>query len=79
MQLSQRSLSKSEYFEQMIYRNLRAQLVYNLGLTFNEFCYETRGGVRIPYAIECDGYSLAILPIEQETPSRSEKAAAASF
>jgi predicted AAA+ superfamily ATPase len=79
MQLSQRSLSNFEYFEQMIYRNLRAQLFYNLGLAFNEFCYQTRGGARIPYAIECDGYNLAILAIENETPNRSEKAAAASF
>lgn len=78
-QLSQNTLSDFEYYEQLIYRNVRAQLVYNMGLTFKEFYYATRGGVRIPYAIECDGYNLALIPIEEENPSRSEKAAAASF
>lgn len=79
LQLSQNTLSEFEYFEQLIYRNLRAQLFYNIGMTYKEFHFETRGGSRIPYAIECDGYHLGILPIEEEIPSRSEKSAAASF
>lgn len=79
LQLSQNSLSEFEYYEQLIYRNLRAQFFYNMGLTFKEFHYETRGGVRIPYAIECDGFHLAIIPTEDERPNRSESAAAASF
>jgi predicted AAA+ superfamily ATPase len=79
LQLSQNTLSDFEYFEQLIYRNLRAQFFYNLGLTCKEFHFETRGGVRIPYAIECDGYHLGIIPIEEEIPNRSEKSAAASF
>lgn len=79
LQLSQNSLSDFDYYEQLIYRNLRAQLYYNIGLTFKEFSYETRGGVRIPYAIECEGYNLALIPAEEEIPNRSEKAAAASF
>lgn len=79
LQLSQNSLSEFEYYEQLIYRNLRAQFFYNMGLTFKEFHYETRGGVRIPYAIECEGFHLAIIPTEDERPSRSESAAAASF
>jgi predicted AAA+ superfamily ATPase len=79
LQLSQNILSHFEYYEQLVYRNLRAQLFYNMGLSFKEFSYETRGGVRIPYAIECEGYNLAILPIKEEMPNRSEKAAAASF
>lgn len=77
--LTQNTLSDFEYFEQLIYRNLRAQLYYNMGLSFKEFYFQTRGGVRIPYAIECEGYNLALLPIEDEIPNRSEKAAAASF
>jgi hypothetical protein len=79
LQLSQNILSHFEYYEQLVYRNLRAQLFYNVGLSFKEFSFETRGGVRIPYAIECEGYNLAILPIKEEMPNRSEKAAAASF
>lgn len=79
LQLSQNSLSDFEYYEQLVYRNLRAQFFYNIGLTFREFHFETRGGVRIPYAIECNGYNLAMIPTENERPSRSESAAAASF
>ena len=79
LQLSQNTLSDFDYFEQMIYRNLRAQLFYNIGSTYKEFHFETRGGVRIPYAIECDGYHVGIVPIEEEIPSRSEKSAAATF
>jgi len=77
--LSQNILTEPDYYEQLIYRNLRAQLFYHLGVTFKEFHYETRGGARIPYAIECEGYNLAILAIDDELPSRSEKAMAASF
>lgn len=79
LHLSQNSLSDFEYFEQMIYRNLRAQLFYNIGATYKEFHFETRGGVRIPYAIESAGYHVGVIPIEDEIPSRSEKSAAASF
>jgi hypothetical protein len=79
LQLSQNSLSEAEYFEQLVYRNLRGQFFYNLGLTFKEFHFETCGGARIPYAIQCNDYNLGFLPILEETPSRSEKAAAASF
>ncbi len=79
LQLSQSTLSDFEYFEQLIYRNLRAQLFYSVGTTYKEFHFETRGGVRVPYAIECEGYHLGIIPIEGEIPGRSEKSAAASF
>ena len=77
--LSQESLSSQEVLEQLIYRNLRVQLYYNLGLSFREFYYETRGGVRIPYAIQANNHNLAILPTEAELPNRSERAGAASF
>lgn len=77
--LSQHSLSDKEQLEQLIYRNLRAQMYYDLGLSFKEFYFETRGGVRIPYAIECNVFRLAIIPIEEEIPNRVEKSAAGSF
>ena len=65
--------------EQLVYRNLRAQLYYKLGSAFKEFHYLTRSGARIPYAIEMNGFHIGILTIQDETPNRSEIATAHSF
>ena len=66
-------------FEHLVYRNIRLQFHYRLGESFREFHYLTRGGARIPYAIETRNYKLGVLNIENDTPSRKESAAAASF
>jgi predicted AAA+ superfamily ATPase len=72
-------ITSADEFEHLIYRNVRAQLYYRLGHSFREFHFLTRGGSRIPYAIDSGGHKLGILPIANETPDRSELAAAASF
>lgn len=72
-------ITLEDEFEHLIYRNLRAQIYYKLGQSFREFHFLTRGGARIPYAIEQDRFKLGILPISDEIPSRSEKASADSF
>lgn len=79
VQMSQNTLSENQYFQQFVYRNLRAQFYYQLGCVFREFVYITRGGVYIPYAIESNGFNLAVLPIADVEPNRSEMAAAGSF
>lgn len=70
--------SKSEY-EQLVYRNLRTQLYYTIGVPFREFIYKTRGGVHIPYCIERNGFTLGIIPIDGDKPTLSEQAQAGSF
>lgn len=73
------NLIESDAFEQLIYRNIRTQLYYKLGQSFREFHFLTRGGSRIPYAIEQSGVILGVLPIKEENPNRAELASAASF
>lgn len=77
--LSQGSLGEQDSYEQLIYRNIRAQLFYDLGRSFREFYFETRGGARVPYAIESNDFRLGIIPIVGDLPNRIEKSAAASF
>lgn len=77
--LFEQNLTEMDEFEHLIYRNLRTQLFYKLGPSFREFHFLTRGGSRIPYAIELGGFRLGILPIEEERPNRRESAGAASF
>jgi predicted AAA+ superfamily ATPase len=77
--LADYKMSPKDEFEHLIYRNLRTQFYYKLGSSFREFHFLTRGGSRIPYAIEQGPFILGILPIQDESPNRSESASAASF
>lgn len=77
--LLDQSISESDEFEHLIYRNLRLQFHYKLGSSFREFHFLTRGGSRVPYAIERENFKIGILPIENETPTRQDSAWAGSF
>lgn len=77
--LADKALDHHDQFTHLIYRNLRAQLHYQLGSNFREFSFFSRGKSNIPYAFEKDGKILGIIPLEGNTPSRIERAVAGSF
>jgi predicted AAA+ superfamily ATPase len=66
-------------FEAFLYRNLRAQFRYAIGLKTREFQYLSRGKARIPFAFECEFGALGIIALEGNTPTRSNLSMAASF
>lgn len=77
--LTNDELTLNEQRQHLVYRNLRTQLYYQVGVPFNEFTYRTRGGVNIPYCIERETHRLAIIVLENDKPSASELAHGGSF
>jgi len=71
--------TKLKAFEELIYRNLRAEFMYQIGEHFQCFQYQTRSGARIPFAFETDKGVLGALPILEDEPTRSHFAMANSF
>jgi predicted AAA+ superfamily ATPase len=65
--------------EGLLYRNIRVQFMYRLGENVREFHFLTRGGARVPFCFQTQSGILGFLPIEQESPNRSDSATAASF
>lgn len=74
-----RTKSLQTQLEGLLYRNLRVQLNYDLSNHHQFFIYSTRGGARVPIAVEVNSSVLGFIPIEGEKPSRSEVASADSF
>ena len=78
-ELSLGELARGIEYETMLYRNIRVQFAYALGLNYREFHYLTRGGARVPFAFQTDEGTLGVLPIEKSEPNQSELAISASF
>jgi predicted AAA+ superfamily ATPase len=76
--MDQNDLNSIELKQQLIYRNLRAQLYYDLGSSFRESFYLTRSGAKIPYVIEKNNFKIAVKYIFDK-PTRSDIATAESF
>lgn len=78
--LAEQGLSMDLKRSGLAYRNARAQFEYRLGSTPTFFCYQTRGGARLPLGLRQGKDVLGILPLESLTHlGRAEKAAIASF
>lgn len=64
----------------LLYRNIRAQFEYRLGLSPRYFHYLTRGNARIPLAIQSGGEVVGIYPVESSKDiTRSMEASVGSF
>ena len=72
--LQGRSRDEQLNFEGLLYRNLRAQFRYAIGLKTREFQYLSRGKARIPFAFECEFGALGIIALEGDTKDRKNKA-----
>lgn len=66
-------------WEGLLYRHIRSQFTYKLGIKFDCFHYQTRGGARVPIAVETNEGVMGFIPIQESKPNRSELASAASF
>lgn len=66
-------------FEELIYRHIRTEFMYSMGLPFRISQYTTRNGVRVPICIQSQESVLGLIPIHQEEPERVHLAAAQSF
>jgi predicted AAA+ superfamily ATPase len=66
-------------WEGLLYRHIRAQFVYKLGIKFDFFHYQTRGGAKVPIAVETSDGTIGFIPMFEAKPNRSELASASSF
>lgn len=67
-------------WEELVFRNLRAQLAYRVGENASYFRYHTRGGVRVPIGIRCRGQHIGVIPVgDRKDVDRSRKSHADSF
>lgn len=76
--LAQNNISQEQQWIGLIYRNLREQFYYRIGLSTEFFQYRTRAGVVVPICIRSGDSCLGIIPILGDVDRRS-KAAADSF
>ena len=76
--LSSESISIDDQLNSLVYRNLRAQFQYRLGLTFSFKSYWTRNNARVPLVLNGLGQTLGIISIDEE-PSLSQLRAADSL
>ncbi len=77
--LSEFSYSLQDQLTSLIYRNLRAQFSYRLGVPFNLKSYWTRNNARVPLVISREGQNLGVMAIEDEELSLSQIRAAESY
>lgn len=71
--------SQQIQMEGFIYRQIRQEFYYELGKSFRFFHYSTRGGARVPIAVESEGSTIGFIPVFEEKPTRSQMATADSF
>lgn len=71
--------SSLEFFEQLIYRNTRAELFYNIQTPYRITSFQTRGGARIPFVYNSNESTIGILPILDDSLNASQKASITSF
>ncbi len=77
--LGGRKTSTTLQLEGLLYRNIRIQFFYRLGIEASFFHYLTRGKARVPVAIRTNIGILGFIVIENELPTLSEKYSADSF
>ncbi len=77
--LSDSNLSQLQINEGILFRNIRLQFSYTAGQEVRYFHYLTRGGARVPLAIQSKEGTVGMLCIESDLPNKSEKQIAASF
>lgn len=65
--------------EGLLYRHIRTQFIYNLGTQATFFQFQTRGGARIPIAIDTPDGTLGLIITKSAEPNRHQLASAASF
>lgn len=77
--LSKGALSLERQIESALYRNIRSQFTYRMGLSAEFETYHTRDGARVPIVIRTPEAALGIIVISGNEPTLSEKRSAASF
>ncbi len=77
--LAQNQLSVDNQLNSLIYRNLRAQFQYRLGIPFSVKSYWTRNNARIPSVLTSENSSLGIIGIQNAEPTLSQLRAADSL
>ncbi len=78
--LAQYTLSEEIRLLGAVYRNVRAQFEYRLGVTPRYFHYRTRAGSVVPLAIATEGGVLGFYPLKSESQmSRAVRASIDSF
>jgi predicted AAA+ superfamily ATPase len=77
--LSDHLLSKDDQLNSLVYRNLRAQFQYRLGIPFAVSSYWTKNNARVPLVIKSSDQVLGVICIDQEEPSLSQLRAADSL
>lgn len=65
--------------ESMLYRHVRVQFAYHAQGRRDFFHYQTRGGARVPLAVQTADGVLGFMVTEEPSPARSHLAGAASF
>jgi predicted AAA+ superfamily ATPase len=76
--LARDRLSDEQKWAGLIFRNLREQVSYRIGVNAEFFQYRTRAGVCIPFAIRTPDSVLGFIPV-RGGPSRTAMAACHSF
>ncbi|MBM3192505.1 MAG: hypothetical protein FJZ63_07660 [Chlamydiae bacterium] len=71
--------TKIQQLTHFLMLHIRGELSYGLSEPFRIFQYRSRAGVVVPIVIEVKNEFLAVIPIENESPSRIERAASESF
>ncbi|MGH8295019.1 MAG: ATP-binding protein [Steroidobacteraceae bacterium] len=76
--LAQDRLSAEQRWTGLLYRNLREQVFYRVGVNAEFFQYRTRAGVNVPFALRAPDAVIGFIPV-RGVVSRGNTAAAHSF
>ncbi len=71
--------SQEEQWIGLIYRNLRTQYEYRIGMSSQYFSFKTRGGANVPLCLKNSLGTLGIIPTFEKVLTRKLKASADSF
>jgi predicted AAA+ superfamily ATPase len=78
--IRQRKVNQDDQIAHFIINHIRGELTYSpTGQSFRLFQYRTRAGVVVPVCLEMLNEYIGIVPIEGQTPTRSQMAAGDSF
>ncbi len=77
--LCEEPMAIDEQLTSLVYRNLRAQFQYRMGIPFSIQSYWTRNNARVPLVLKGSGQTLGIICIQSDEPTLSQSRAAESL
>ncbi len=77
--LADGALTQENRILSALYRNLRAQFGYSLGMTFTVDSYRTRSGAYVPLVFGANGHRIGLVALSGEQPTLSQRRSVDSF